>query len=172
MKPLQGWRHNPRRTACPAGSQSPAVLKLHAIRQVGKHHQLHLRVRGVSSAGQEQMLDIVVDTGAQVSLVRRGGAEFPIPAAQRCAGHPQTGQWRDHRTRTPRGQDQPGVCPPRAPVAPRSGSQTPDQGGVLRRTPARVGHDQGVSTAWTSPTPGSFPTGAPCSSRRPTSSTG
>ena len=51
---------------------NPTILKLHAIRQVGKHRQLHLRVRGVSSAGKEGIFQILVDTGAQVSLVRRG----------------------------------------------------------------------------------------------------
>ena len=51
---------------------NPVILELHAIRQVSKHRQLHLRVRGVSSAGDERIFEILVDTGAQVSLVRRG----------------------------------------------------------------------------------------------------
>ena len=51
---------------------SPANVGLHVIRQVGKHRQLHLRVRGVSSAGDERIFDIMVDASAQVSLVRKG----------------------------------------------------------------------------------------------------
>ena len=51
---------------------NPAILGLHAIRQVGKRRQLHLRVRGVSSVGKERIFEIVVDTGARVSLVRKG----------------------------------------------------------------------------------------------------
>ena len=49
-----------------------ANLKLHAIRQVGKHRQLHLRVPGETSAGQVRIFEILADTRAQVSLVRRG----------------------------------------------------------------------------------------------------
>ena len=45
---------------------------LHAIRKVRKHRQLHLRVPGVSSAGEERIFKILVDTRVQVSLVRRG----------------------------------------------------------------------------------------------------
>ena len=48
------------------------ILKLHVIRQVGKHRQLHLRVPGVSSAGEERIFHIRWDTGVRVSLVRRG----------------------------------------------------------------------------------------------------
>ena len=50
---------------------NPAILELHAIRQVGKHCQLYLRARGLGSAGKERVFEIVVDTGAEVSLVRR-----------------------------------------------------------------------------------------------------
>ena len=76
MKPLQSSRHYARSTACPAGIteilMNPAILELHAIHQVGKHRQLHLRVRRVSSAGEESIFEILVDAGGQVSLVRRG----------------------------------------------------------------------------------------------------
>ena len=48
---------------------NPAMRALHAIRQVGKHRQLLLRS---SSGGEEQIFEILVHTGAQVSLVRRG----------------------------------------------------------------------------------------------------
>ena len=51
---------------------NPAILKLHAIRKVGKQRQLHLRFRGVSSAGKESIFEILVDTGAQLSAVRKG----------------------------------------------------------------------------------------------------
>ena len=51
---------------------NPAILELHVIRHVGKHRQLHLRVLRASSAGLERIFGILVDTGARVSLVRRG----------------------------------------------------------------------------------------------------
>ena len=51
---------------------NPAIPELHAIRQAGKHPQLHLRVCGVSSAVEERIFEIFVDTGAQVSPLRRG----------------------------------------------------------------------------------------------------
>ena len=46
-------------------------ILMNPIRRVGKHRQLHLNFRGVSSAGEERIFEILVDTGAQVSLVRR-----------------------------------------------------------------------------------------------------
>ena len=53
----------------------PDALELHAMRVVhtpqGDERQLHLKVRGL--CGQEDLVvDVLVDTGAQVSLVRRG----------------------------------------------------------------------------------------------------
>ena len=53
----------------------PDVLELHAVRVVhtpqGDERQLHLRVR--VRCGQEGLVvDVLVDTGAQVSMVRRG----------------------------------------------------------------------------------------------------
>ena len=53
----------------------PDVLELHAVRVVqtpqGDQRQLHLKVR--VRCGQEELsVDVLVDTGAQVSLVRRG----------------------------------------------------------------------------------------------------
>ena len=51
---------------------NPAILELHAIRQVSKHRQLHHRVCGVSSAGRERIFEVLVGSGAQVSLVRKG----------------------------------------------------------------------------------------------------
>ena len=53
----------------------PDVLELHAVRVVhtphGDERQLHLKVR--VRCGQEELaVDVLVDTGAQVSLVRRG----------------------------------------------------------------------------------------------------
>ena len=53
----------------------PGVLELHAVRVVhtpqGKERQLHLKVP--ARCGQEELVvDVLVDTGAQVSLVRRG----------------------------------------------------------------------------------------------------
>ena len=53
----------------------PDVLELHAVRVVhtpqGDKRQLHLKVR-VRCGQEELVVDVLVDTGAQVSLVRRG----------------------------------------------------------------------------------------------------
>ena len=53
----------------------PDVLELHAVRVVhtpqGDERQLHLKVR-VRCRQEELVVDVLVDTGAQVSLVRRG----------------------------------------------------------------------------------------------------
>ena len=53
----------------------PNVLELHAVRVVhtpqGDERQLHLKVR-VRCRQEELVVDVLVDTGAQVSLVRGG----------------------------------------------------------------------------------------------------
>ena len=53
----------------------PDVLELHAVGVVhtphGDERQLHLKVR-VRCGREEKVVDVLVDTGAQVSLVRRG----------------------------------------------------------------------------------------------------
>ena len=53
----------------------PDVLELHAVRVVhtphGDERQLHLKVR-VRCGREEKVVDVLVDTGAQVSLVPRG----------------------------------------------------------------------------------------------------
>ena len=53
----------------------PSVLELHAVRVVRTPHgdgrQLHLRVR-VMCGRKEVIEDVLVDTGAQVSLLRNG----------------------------------------------------------------------------------------------------
>ena len=53
----------------------PDVLELHAVRVVhtpeGDGRQLHLKVR-VRCGQEELVVDVLVDTGAQMSLVRRG----------------------------------------------------------------------------------------------------
>ena len=53
----------------------PDVLELHAVRVVhtphGDERQLHLKVR-VGCGQEEKVVNVLVDTGAQVSLVRRG----------------------------------------------------------------------------------------------------
>ena len=53
----------------------PDVLELHAVEVVhtpqGDERQLHLKVR-VRSGQEELVVDVLVDTGSQVSLVRRG----------------------------------------------------------------------------------------------------
>ena len=53
----------------------PSVLELHAVRVVhtphGVERQLHLKVR-VRCGKKEVIADVLVDTGAQVGLVRKG----------------------------------------------------------------------------------------------------
>ena len=53
----------------------PDVLELHAMRVIhtpqGDKRQLHLKVR-VRCRQEESVVDVLVDTGSQVSLVRRG----------------------------------------------------------------------------------------------------
>ena len=51
--------------------RKPDILGLHAVRQIGREKQLHLRVK-VTVGGVEMVLDVLVDTGAQVSLVKAG----------------------------------------------------------------------------------------------------
>ena len=64
----------------------PIVLELHAVRVVHTPHydderQLHLKMR-VWCGKKEVIADVLVDTGAQVSLVRKGLflEEFPKPS--------------------------------------------------------------------------------------------
>ena len=63
----------------------PSVLELHAVRVVytphGDERQLHLKVR-VRCGKKEVIADVLVDTGAQVSLVRQGlfSEEFLKPS--------------------------------------------------------------------------------------------
>ena len=65
----------------------PDVLELHAVRVVhtlhGDERQLHLKVR-VQCGQEELVVDALVDTGAQVSLVRRGlFKEEPLQPSRR-----------------------------------------------------------------------------------------
>ena len=48
--------------------ERPEILSLHAVRRVGRQRQLHLKVRALCGE-VEKVFDILVDTGAQVSLV-------------------------------------------------------------------------------------------------------
>ena len=51
--------------------ERPEILSLHAVRRVGRERQLHLKVR--ASWGEvEKVFDVLVHTGAQVSLVKAG----------------------------------------------------------------------------------------------------
>ena len=47
------------------------ILSLHAVRRVGRERQLHLKVRALCGE-VEKVFDVLVDTGAQVSLVKAG----------------------------------------------------------------------------------------------------
>ena len=51
--------------------ERPDILSLHAVRRVGRERQLHLKVRALCGE-VEKVFDVLVDTGAQVSLVKAG----------------------------------------------------------------------------------------------------
>ena len=51
--------------------ERPEILSLHAVRRVGRQRQLHLKVRDLCGE-VEKVFDVLVDTGAQVSLVKAG----------------------------------------------------------------------------------------------------
>ena len=51
--------------------ERPEILSLHAVRRVGRERQLHLEVRALCRK-VEKVFDVLVDTGAQVSLVKAG----------------------------------------------------------------------------------------------------
>ena len=49
--------------------ERPEILSLHAVRRVGRERQLHLKVRALCGE-VEKVFNVLVDTGAQVSLVK------------------------------------------------------------------------------------------------------
>ena len=49
--------------------ERPDILSLHAVRRVGRERQLHLKVRALCGE-VEKVFDVLVDTGAQVNLVK------------------------------------------------------------------------------------------------------
>ena len=51
--------------------ERPEILSLHAVRRVGRERQLHLKVRALCEE-LETVFDVLVDAGAQVSLVKAG----------------------------------------------------------------------------------------------------
>ena len=51
--------------------ERPEILSLHAVDRVGRERQLHLKVRALCGE-VEKVFDVLVDTGAQVSLVKAG----------------------------------------------------------------------------------------------------
>ena len=51
--------------------ERPEILTLHAVRRVGRERQLHLKIRALCGE-VEKVFDVLVDTGAQVSLVKAG----------------------------------------------------------------------------------------------------
>ena len=51
--------------------ERPEILSLHAVRRVERERQLHLEVRALCGE-VEKVFDVLVDTGAQVSLVKAG----------------------------------------------------------------------------------------------------
>ena len=51
--------------------EQPEILSLHAVRRVGRERQLHLKV--LALCGEvEKVFNVLVDRGAQVSLVKAG----------------------------------------------------------------------------------------------------
>ena len=51
--------------------ERPGILSLYAVRRVERERQLHLKVRALCGE-VEKVFDVLVDTGAQVSLVKAG----------------------------------------------------------------------------------------------------
>ena len=51
--------------------EQPGILSLHAVRRVGREQQLHRKVRALCGE-VEKVFDVLVDTGAEVSLVKAG----------------------------------------------------------------------------------------------------
>ena len=51
--------------------ERPEILSLHPVRRVGRKRQLHLKVPALCGE-VEKVFDVLVDTGAQVSLVKAG----------------------------------------------------------------------------------------------------
>ena len=51
--------------------ERPEILSLHAVRRVERERQLHLKVSALCGE-VEKVFDVLVDTGAQVSLVKAG----------------------------------------------------------------------------------------------------
>ena len=51
--------------------EQPEILSLHAVRRVGRERQLQLKVHALCGE-VEKVFDVLVDTGAQVSLVKAG----------------------------------------------------------------------------------------------------
>ena len=51
--------------------ERPKILSLHAVRCVRRERQLHLKVRAICGE-VNKVFDVLVDTGAQVSLVKAG----------------------------------------------------------------------------------------------------
>ena len=59
----------------------PEILSLHAVRRVGRERQDHLKIGSVCGE-LERVFKVLVDTGAQVSLVKAGLREC-LTASQR-----------------------------------------------------------------------------------------
>ena len=51
--------------------ERPEILSSHAVRRVGRERQLHLKMRALCGE-VERVFNVLVDTGAQVSLVKAG----------------------------------------------------------------------------------------------------
>ena len=58
--------------------ERPEILSLHAVRRVGCERQLHLKVRALCGE-VEKVFNVLVDTGAQVSLVKCNRARALAP---------------------------------------------------------------------------------------------
>ena len=77
----------------------PSILELHAVRVVhtphGDERQLHLKLQ-VRCGRKEVIADVLVDTGAQVSLVWKGFFFGRISEAQPRTGALEGHQWRNY----------------------------------------------------------------------------
>ena len=73
---------------------SPASHFTHCLRRVGRERQLHLRVRALCGE-MEKVFDVLVDIGAQVSLVKAiVTTVMPDHKSEDC--HAEGSQWLVH----------------------------------------------------------------------------
>ena len=82
--------------------ERPEILSLHAVRRVGRERQLHLKVRALCGE-VEKVFDVMVDTGAQVSLVKAGLLPPECLTDSRKAVRLKASTWWEARRKRPLG---------------------------------------------------------------------